>query len=234
MTPFSWKCPFCGQATTITDSNFSSEEHRFCEGNKYGDLCIVTKVVVCPNDSCKEYAAVAILYKLGINQNGGRYLLINQPLLKWQLRPRSNAVSFPSYIPSSILSDYEEACLIKDLSPKASATLSRRCLQGIIRDYWKIEKDSLYHEIIALQGQVDQVTWEAIDAVRSLGNIGAHMEKDINLIIDVEPEEAELLTGLIEILLRDWYIARHDRQEHLKSIISAAEAKKQSKTETAV
>ena len=31
--------------------------------------------------------------------------------------------------------------------------------------------------------------WQAIDAVRSIGNIGAHMEKDINLIVDVDPEE---------------------------------------------
>jgi len=39
---------------------------------------------------------------------------------------------------------------------------------------------------------VDPLTWEAIDAVRKLGNIGAHMEKDINVIVDVDPEEAEL------------------------------------------
>jgi hypothetical protein len=31
----------------------------------------------------------------------------------------------------------------------------------------------------------------------------------INLIIDVDPEEAQLLIGLIEFLIEDWYITRH-------------------------
>ena len=31
-----------------------------------------------------------------------------------------------------LMDDYEEACAIVNLSPKASATLSRRCLQGMI------------------------------------------------------------------------------------------------------
>jgi hypothetical protein len=32
------------------------------------------------------------------------------------------------------------------------------------------------------------------------------------LIIDVDPEEAQLLIGLIEFLIEDWYITRHKRQ----------------------
>ncbi|MCP1830281.1 hypothetical protein ACVIHH_005106 [Bradyrhizobium sp. USDA 4518] len=34
---------------------------------------------------------------------------------------------------------------------------------------------------------------DAIDAVRIVGNIGAHMEKDVNLIVDIEPGEAQML-----------------------------------------
>ena len=40
---------------------------------------------------------------------------------------------------------------------------------------------------------MDADAWGAIEAVRSVGNIGAHMENDINVIVDVEPEEAKLL-----------------------------------------
>jgi hypothetical protein len=32
----------------------------------------------------------------------------------------------------------------------------------------------------------------AIHAVRTIGNIGAHMEKDINLIVDVDPANPTL------------------------------------------
>ena len=143
--------------------------------------------------------------------------------------PSSHALQFPSFIPKAIIVDYEEACLIRDLSPKASATLSRRCLQGIIRDFWSIKKGRLVDEINAIEDKVDPITWQAIDSVRSIGNIGAHMEKDIDLIIDVEPEEAQLLIGLIEILIKDWYIAKHERQKHLESIIGVAKDKKDMK-----
>lgn len=36
--------------------------------------------------------------------------------------------------------------------------------------------------------------------VREIGNIGAHMEADINVIIDVDPDEAQILIDLVELL----------------------------------
>jgi len=55
------------------------------------------------------------------------------------------------------------------------------------------------------------------------------MEKDIDLIIDVELKEAQLLIGLIEILIKDWYIAKHEREKYLESIIGVAGKKKELK-----
>jgi hypothetical protein len=152
-----------------------------------------------------------------------------QKLQEWALIPASDAKVFPEYVSAAIRNDYSEACAIKKLSPKASATLSRRCLQGMIRDFWKVSKPRLIDEINALQDKVDPLTWQAIDAVRSVGNIGAHMEKDINVIIDVDPEEAAQLIGLIELLIKDWYITRHEREERLKAIAALANAKKTAK-----
>jgi hypothetical protein len=150
----------------------------------------------------------------------------NEELLEtWKLIPPSAAKVFPDYVPQAIRDDYLEACLIRDLSPKASATLSRRCLQGIIRGYWGVSKVRLVDEIEAIKDKTDALTWEAIDAVRKIGNIGAHMEKDINVIVDVDPKEAQLLIGLIEGLIKDWYVAKHDREEHLKSIVALSDAK---------
>jgi hypothetical protein len=115
--------------------------------------------------------------------------------------------------------------LIAGLSPKASATLSRRCLQGIIRDYWRVKPGNLANEIEQIKDRVDPLTWDAIEAVRKVGNIGAHMEKDINLIVEVEPQEAELLIGLIETLLKDWYITREERKLRLEQIRLLGETK---------
>jgi hypothetical protein len=147
------------------------------------------------------------------------------PIEVWLLRPKSLSKPFPAYIPQVVLDDYKEACLIVNDSPKASATLSRRCLQGIIRNFWKISKPRLIDEIKELEGKIDSSTWRAIDGVRSVGNIGAHMEKDINIIVDVDPEEAKTLIGLIEFLLKDWYVSRHDREEHMQKVIDLAKQK---------
>jgi hypothetical protein len=150
------------------------------------------------------------------------------------LIPPSSAKVFPDYVPEPIREDYVDACKISDLSLKASATLSRRCLQGMIRNFWGISKARLIDEIEAIEDKTDKLTWEAIDSVRKIGNIGAHMEKDINVIVDVDPEEAQLLIGLIELLVKDWYVTKHDREERLKAIagISAAKAAAQTAPKT--
>jgi hypothetical protein len=149
----------------------------------------------------------------------------DKPTETWNLIPPSSAKVFPEYVPKPIREDYVEACKIRDLSAKASATLSRRCLQGMIRDFWGIAKDRLIDEIEALEDKVAADTWEAIDSVRKIGNIGAHMEKDINVIVDVEPNEAQKLIELIELLVKDWYIGRHERAERLKKIVGIGQVK---------
>jgi hypothetical protein len=228
----SWTCPYCNQIATITDDDISASTHGFDLSNKEGvELWLDTDVVVCPNDKCRQYCIGAVLWKTEFVY--GRTQKEATPLFSWTLRPKSKAKPLPDYIPKPITADYEEACLIVTDSPKASATLARRCLQGVIRDFWGISKARLIDEISELQGKIDPSTWEAIDAVRSIGNIGAHMEKDINLIVDVDPDEAELLIGLLEILFDDWYVARYERQEHMKKIVAVAQAKKSQQTSSA-
>jgi len=80
-------------------------------------------------------------------------------------------------------------------------------------------------EVEAIGEKVDPLTWKAIDAVRKIGNIGAHMEKDINLIVDVDPDEASKLINLIEILIKDWYITRYEREKRLESVVELGKQK---------
>lgn len=219
----SWICPFCNRHTTVGTENITSTQFQFNDGNKDGMLQLHFKSISCPNPECKEYEITSSLYKTRMAQ-GTRY--VDEQIGFWQLRPQSSARHFPDYIPAPLLADYTEACLIGDLSPKASATLARRCLQGMIRDFWDVKKPNLYEEINAIKDKVDPAIWAAIDAVRKIGNIGAHMEKDINLVIDVDPDEAQTLIQLIEVLFEEWYIARKNRADHLASIVAMAEAKK--------
>jgi hypothetical protein len=216
----SWRCPFCNCYATVQDANRTVDLHSFNHGNKAGWLGVVLSITVCPNSECREYAIQAKLFKL--NGTGDP---VGEPLQRWKLRPQSSGRPQPDYIPPAIVEDYEEACAIVDLSPKAAATLARRCIQGMIRDFHGIVKSRLIDEVNALKDRIAVPTWEAIDAIRRIGNIGAHMEKDINTIIDVEPEEAMLLIGLIESLFEDWYVARHEQESRLLKIKALAQEK---------
>jgi hypothetical protein len=233
MDTFSWVCPHCGHAATIRDEDISINDSMLRINNADGYRCLTSRFIVCPNPKCRRFTLTATLKEVKIvfrPDGAGPLDHENLPILRrWDLIPESKAKTFPNYIPKPIIDDYNEAYLIKDLSPKASATLSRRCLQGIIRDFWKVKPGRLAGEIEQIKDSVDIDTWKAIDGVKSVGNIGAHMEEDINVIVDVEPKEAQLLVELIEILLKDWYIAREQKKSHLEAIVNLSTNKKSAK-----
>lgn len=140
--------------------------------------------------------------------NGAQYRGIET-----NIYPKSLAKQFPDYVPQQIRKDYEEAYSIVDLSPKASATLSRRALQGMIRDFYGIQKNSLFDEIEAIEDKINPTEKPVLNNLRQIGNIGAHPEKDINLIVNIEPGEAEKLLKVIEYFMKSWYVNRHDVQQ---------------------
>lgn len=206
-----YKCPFCGVSVPNISSTFRTIDCFFDKNYGYS---LKTKahtnndVFVIQMGHCPSCDKVFFIAK-GEKGMEGKLTYIY---------PNSLAKQYPDYIPKAIREDYEEACSIVNLSPKASATLCRRCLQGMIRDFWKISKNTLYEEINELKDKIPVSQWSAIDSTRSIGNIGAHMEKDVNVIVDIEPNEAKQLIKLIELLIDKWYVARNDEQQLLKSI----------------
>lgn len=204
-------CPFCNHAVALAANTHRCSYHDF--HNDYRDYrspdtypyLIELNYYKCPH--CNEESIVV----LGLGDN--------IPKVTHWINPISVAKQYPDYIPEQIRNDYSEASSIIELSPKASATLARRCLQGMIRDFWGVSgKDNLFQEINAIQGDVSPATWNALTAIRQIGNIGAHMEQDINKIIDVEPSEAKTLLKLIEHLMDEWYIKRHDTETLLENV----------------
>lgn len=212
-------CPFCNSSVPELNSTHRVSNCYFNKGfphyekdTSYETTAIFNiNMYSCP--TCKKVSFIA----------NGEKLLANITI---PLFPNSLAKQFPDYIPKAIREDYEEAYSILNLSPKASATLSRRCLQSMIRDFYKITKSRLIDEINALKNIIPATQWKAIDSLRSIGNIGAHMGKDVNVIIDVDPDEAQKLLKLIELLIDKWYIARHDEENLLSEIVSIADDKK--------
>lgn len=225
-----WQCPFCGRHATIGEDNAYSDTARCSKDSVDGPIQLESLFIVCPSRACRK-TALTIILRRAKWQPGLNTWALGAIIFKRDLLPASRAQALPPFIPAPIVADYNEACLIETLSPKASATLSRRCLQGILRDYWKVKPGKLYNEIEEVKDKMDPATWDAIDAVRKVGNIGAHMEKDIDVIVDVEPQEAALLIGLIETVIKDWYIIREERRvrlEQIKQMAVAKDAKKAS------
>jgi hypothetical protein len=208
----------------MTDSDARSEDVDYRLKSAEGDTCIRVDAYRCPSPECHKLTIICEWRKVLIRHPEGS-LYSTSDKARWHLVPESRAKVLPGYIPAAVIADYTEACRICELSPKASATLSRRCLQGMIRDFYHVKKDNLKQEVDAIQEKIDPLTWQAIDGVRSIGNIGAHMEKDIDRIIDVDPDEATKLIELIELLIDDWYVNRHKREEKLKAVIKVKEDK---------
>ena len=198
-------CPFCGHLQAYQHS-YNHQLIGYCVfrnttfdsvPSELKNSSFLVLSLKCNNDACQEISLIAFNCKTE---------------QQFDLLPQFTCRQFPEYVPYQIRNDYTEACAIIQQSPKAAATLLRRCLQGMIHDYWDIHEKNLNAEITALKDRISPTQWSAIDALRSIGNIGAHMEHDVNLIIEIDLDEANKLRRLIELLIDKWYIARHDEE----------------------
>ena len=205
-------CPYCQQHYVISNDNHEKTVGQLIKTDFSGfSKHYVIDHTVCPNPECrKSTLLIDVKYSHSGSDRG--------EVLKRKLMPDSISKIYPDYIPKQLREDYEEACKIVELSPKAAATLARRCLQGIIRDFYKITKNRLVDEINELQGKIEPDLWNAIDGLRKVGNIGAHMEKDVNLMISIDPNETCLLIKLIEMLFDSLYVQREERRKQLRAI----------------
>lgn len=232
-----WSCPFCGRFQYPTEDTRIVNTFNVDVGKStLGEVVAYTFATRCINLGCNE-----LTISFSLRERPGKVLHPGSPAKQvkyWSLLPESNSKPQPDYIPAALRTDYAEACAVRDLSPKASATLARRCIQGMIRDFCGISRGTLDAEIKALKALVDEgkaprgvnhETIEAIDVVRKIGNIGAHMERDIDHIIEVDEGEARALIRMIEMLFEDWYVARYNRNAQLEQMKALGAAKEQQK-----
>lgn len=116
-------------------------------------------------------------------------------------------------VPDKIRDDYIEACNALPISAKASAALSRRCLQNILHAHGYKAKD-LAKEIDLLLNEIDPKKAlphrlrETIDGIRNFGNFSAHPidDKTTLQVIDVEPHEAEWCLQILEDMFEHFYV----------------------------
>lgn len=126
----------------------------------------------------------------------------------------------PKEVPNEFGEDYKEACLVLSDSPKASAALSRRCLQHILREKAGVRPQNLNNEIDEVLPKLPSYLAEAVDAIRNIGNFAAHPLKSTNSgeILVVEPGEAEWSLEVLEQLF-DFYFVQPERLKAKKAAL---------------
>jgi hypothetical protein len=110
----------------------------------------------------------------------------------------------------ALAADYGEACLVLPDSAKASAALSRRCLQRLLQTKANAQKrdlDPQIQEVLDTHALPSHLA-ENLDAVRVIGNFAAHPLKSTNTgeIVDVEPGEAEWNLDVLEGLFDFYFV----------------------------
>ncbi|WP_242704773.1 DUF4145 domain-containing protein [Burkholderia gladioli] len=166
--------------------------HRTIVGRAWAALHMT-----CP--ACEE----PIIFLVGEGQD-------KQSIPMFMAYPKSTGRSpAPQEVPPELAEDYTEACAVLADSPKASAALSRRCLQEVLRQNGYTHRDLAPAIQAAIDsGKLPSALSENIDAIRNVGNFAAHPMKDTSTgqILPVEPHEAEWNLDVLEELFDFFYV----------------------------
>lgn len=137
----------------------------------------------------------------------------------------------PADVPKGLAEPYNQACLVLNDSPMASAALGRRCLQIILREHAKVKPQDLSKEIDEVLGSKQLPTYIAndIDAIRHIGNFAAHPIKSTNSgeIVDVEDGEAEWTLDTLVQLFDHYFVGPAEAKKKRDALnAKLADAKK--------
>jgi Domain of unknown function (DUF4145) len=148
----------------------------------------------------------------GQGQQGVRMQVLTKLMMVW---PKGvSRAPVPIEVPPEIVEDYKEASLVLSDSPKASAALSRRCLQNLLRGAGGVKHGDLSAEIqqVLDSGKLPTQIADNIDAIRHIGNFAAHPNKSRSTgeVLPVELGEAEWNLDVLESLF-DFYFVQPAR-----------------------
>ena len=191
------KCPTCRKEFHPQPDR--RQAYFFASDDDESDLGFGVAVQLCP--SCHN---LVIIYQEGRAVQGTGDVRLIEISTEYIVYPETTTRELPKEVPSAYREEFEEATLAYEYSPKASAALSRRLLQKVLREELNIKKKDLSLEIdefIESSGAPAYLAG-AIDAVRNVGNFAAHPLKYKNTgeIVDVEEGEAEWLLEVLESL----------------------------------
>lgn len=192
------KCPHCLNAFhDQTQRSFIGEDQSSCWTLLYQTCPTCHRFILALNERYNRYVV----------EGDNRYH--NQRTFLCYPKAISRA-PLPEEVPEGYAQDYREACVTIQDSPKASAALSRRCLQHILREQAKVKHGNLANEIqeVLDSGKLPTHLLNSLDVVRNTGNFAAHPVKSTasGEIMDVEPGEAEWNLDVLEALFDFYFV----------------------------
>lgn len=191
------KCPYCHIGVKLD----IKEQFAFPASN-YTDTGLGTEFVHGVCQECQELIVLLNLGKYRWVDDRGEIFEVQQETI---LYPQITLKITDTEIPKEYRDAYNEAYSVLFYSPKASAALSRRLLQQILRDKYGIDKRDLSKQIdefLKLPNLPSELS-QAVDAIRQVGNFAAHPLKYTNSgeIVEVENGEADWILDVLEQLL---------------------------------
>ncbi len=199
------KCPHCG--TTFHDKPRYDDLGEDADGNW------VISTQTCPE--CNRLIVHLLKAKPIYSMSGSRVVHgvsdIDETATT-MVRPKVSFRHCPTEVPQDIAKDFKAACLVLADSPEASAAMSRRCLQHVLRDpnAANVKDTDLAREIqkVLASKTLPPYIVEGLHAVRHHGNFAAHpMESTVTgEILPVEPGEAEWNLDVLESLFDFYYV----------------------------
>lgn len=132
---------------------------------------------------------------------------------------KDESLEAPPEVDEDFRRDFTEAAQTLRISPRASAALSRYCLQKLLHQKGGVQKRNLAEaldEIIESKSLPSYLA-DAIDAIRNIGNFAAHPLKDLSTgdVVEVEVAEAEWLLEILSSLF-DFYFVQPAQMQKRK------------------
>ncbi len=220
------KCPYCEKEIHLTLVR-DSEYPEYREPGRTSNSGFGIGEGFCP--SCDGF--IVLFQEGNWHGEGSGGLDVAQESI---IYPRyANPLSVDPIVPAMYKAEIREAYAVNSVSPKASAAISRRLLQSLLQNEYKINKNNLSKEItefVNLSGIPSYIT-DAVDAIRRIGNLAAHPTKSTNTgeIIDVEPGEAEWLLEILAALFDFTFVQPEKlraRKEALQEKLDSISARK--------
>ena len=224
------KCPFCGTTFYRSDMSYVSSRLYLKRMKNRLEIYPLGKNVSA-SSKLKEKHPELIRLEMSACPNCHRITVRAVGIgdqykhKKFNIYPQFDAVPLPKYVPDQIRQDYKEAVEVVAISPNSAAMLSRRILEEVINDFYQIQEGDLFHDLDYLRKSnvSSSRIWQAIDAIRRLGNISVHSSQNVNDVFgNVSIKGAKQIIGLIRMLIHDTYVEQRLNHRLEKSVIRSA------------